>query len=210
MSSKKKIFLITLLLMLNFFIKGQVSSAETGRCASIFENLCGDADQDMCGVLSSSCDWNTTFSLCFGKETAFCNNRTTPLGCGAFSSICVWKGPAAPSTTHFAPALPIQTGCTIDPATNQEVCKLDNPLANDKTEATQIIATVIKTALGIIGALTLLMLVWGGFQWLTSAGNPEKVKMGTQTMVWAVIGVLLVFASYMLLSTFLGFLASPK
>ncbi len=84
--------------------------------------------------------------------------------------------------------------------------KLDNPLEGNKTEATQIISKVITTALGIIGALTLLMLVYGGFQWLTSAGNPEKVKMGTQTMVWAIIGVLLVFASYMLLSTFTNYL----
>ena len=50
------------------------------------------------------------------------------------------------------------------------------------------------------------MLVWGGFEWLTSAGNDEKVKSGTQTMVWAVIGVILVFASYLLLSTFTDYL----
>ncbi len=88
----------------------------------------------------------------------------------------------------------------------QQVCSLENPLQGNKTDATAIISTVITGALGIIGALTLLMLVWGGFQWLTSAGNPEKVKMGTQTMVWAVIGVVLVFASYVLLSTFTGYL----
>ena len=99
-----------------------------------------------------------------------------------------------------------QEGCNTDPATGRIVCKLDNPLAGNKTEASQIISTVIKTALGIVGALTLLMLVWGGFQWLTSAGNPEKVKSGAQTMLWAIIGVVLVFASYILLSTFTDYL----
>ncbi len=92
----------------------------------------------------------------------------------------------------------------------QEICSLENPLAGNKTEATAIISTAIKAALGIVGALTLLMLVWGGFQWLTSAGNPEKVKSGTQTMVWAIIGVVLVFASYLLLSTFTGYLTGGK
>lgn len=85
------------------------------------------------------------------------------------------------------------------------VVKLDNPLSSG-TSATSIIAIVIKSALGIIGALTLLMFVLGGFEWLTSAGNPEKVKSGTQTMVWAIIGVILVFASYILLSTFINYL----
>jgi len=95
-------------------------------------------------------------------------------------------------------------GCVL--TNGQEVCTLENPLEGEKTEVVVIIGTVIKAALGIIGALTLLMLVWGGFQWLTSAGNPEKVKSGTQTMVWAVIGVILVFASYLLLSTFTNYL----
>lgn len=90
-------------------------------------------------------------------------------------------------------------------STDPNMVKLENPLSSG-TDVSSIISIVIKTALSIIGALTLLMLVWGGFQWLTSAGNPEKVKMGTQTMVWAIIGVVLVFASYILLSTFTSYL----
>lgn len=91
----------------------------------------------------------------------------------------------------------------------QEICYLENPIGvgqTGTTEVSELINTIIRSALGIIGALTLVMFVWGGFQWLTSAGNPEKVEAGTQTMVWAVIGVVLVLASYVLLSTFLGFL----
>lgn len=95
------------------------------------------------------------------------------------------------------------SGCT--PGNNgREVCTLTNPIGS--TEVSSIVAKVISTLLGIIGGLTLLMFVWGGFQWLTSAGSPEKVKNGMQTMVWAVIGVMLVLASYLLLSTFLNFL----
>ena len=102
---------------------------------------------------------------------------------------------------------------------NGELCRLENPLqkcvkdsngrevCSDVTEVPALINTVVKAALGVIGAFTLLMFVWGGFQWLTSAGNPEKVSSGTQTMIWAVIGVVLVLSSYILLSTFFGFLA---
>ena len=94
--------------------------------------------------------------------------------------------------------------CTTDS------CALPNPLVGNKTSVSEIIGTIIKTALSIIGAITLLMFVWGGFRWFTSAGNPEKVKAGTQTMVWAVIGLFLVFASYLLLSTFLDFLTGTR
>lgn len=85
---------------------------------------------------------------------------------------------------------------------------LENPLQT--TDVNTLLGTVIKAALGIIGSLTLLMLIWGGFQWLTSAGNPEKVKSGTQTMVWAIIGVILVFSSYIILNTFTNYLTGGK
>ncbi len=106
-------------------------------------------------------------------------------------------------------ALAQTTPAPADP----NVVKLENPIGvgqQGTTSATAIIGIVIKSALGIIGALTLLMLVWGGFEWLTSAGNPEKVKSGTQTMVWAIIGVVLVFASYLLLSTFTNYLTGTQ
>lgn len=84
-------------------------------------------------------------------------------------------------------------------------CSLDNPLGN-KVAFTDIAGAIIRGLLGVIGSLTLLMFVWGGFQWLTSAGNAEKVESGSKTMIWAVIGVLLVFTSYFLLKTFTDFL----
>lgn len=96
---------------------------------------------------------------------------------------------------------------------DSNVVNLENPIGVGRqgtTSAAGIISVVIKGALGIIGALTLLMFVWGGFEWLTSAGNPEKVKSGMQTMLWAVIGVVLVFASYLLLATFTNILTTGK
>ena len=76
------------------------------------------------------------------------------------------------------------------------VC-LDNPLG-DKVTAQDIIGTVIKGVLGVLGSLALFMMVWGGFQWLTSAGNKDKVEKGTKTMVWSIIGVIIALSSYIL------------
>ncbi len=73
-----------------------------------------------------------------------------------------------------------------------------------------IIGTVIKSFLGVVGGLSLVMMVYGGFQWLTSAGNDEKVKRGTQTMMWSIIGLVVVLASYLLVNTVLRFLAGAK
>jgi hypothetical protein len=98
-----------------------------------------------------------------------------------------------------------------------QTVELDNPIQlkdsknkvikdEDVTPAV-IIGMVIKSFLGLLGGLALVMMVWGGFQWLTSAGNDEKVKKGTQTMMWAIIGMVIVLASYLLVSTVLRFLS---
>jgi len=89
------------------------------------------------------------------------------------------------------------------------VVKLDNPLMTGANPA-EIIGLIIKSALGVIGGLTLLMLVWGGFQWLTSAGNPDKVQKGSKTMLWAIIGLILTLGSYVLLIAVLGFLTGKQ
>ncbi len=161
----------------------------------------------------------TILSLVFvfgmsGRALAYC---ITNADCDSGKGECInfacsfSKTPSTqPSAPSSKPLTPVPGKCVKNDS-GQEICSLDNPLAKDGkdvVEFTSIISTVIKTALGIIGALTLLMLVWGGFQWLTSAGNPEKVKMGTQTMIWAIIGVALVFASYLLLSTFTSYLTT--
>lgn len=87
----------------------------------------------------------------------------------------------------------------------EECIPLDNPLLNEVTEIPTIIGIIIKAALGIIGAITLLMFVWGGTTLVTSAGNPEKIKKGSSVMLWAAIGVLVVFGSYLIVNLLITF-----
>jgi len=84
--------------------------------------------------------------------------------------------------------------------------KLINPIGGTEknpegtVDVPVILGNVLKTALQILGSAALFMFVVGGVLWLTSAGNSERVKKGTQTMVWAAIGVLIIFSSYAILS----------
>lgn len=76
--------------------------------------------------------------------------------------------------------------------------KLQNPLQYDSVPG--IIGGIVKTALGIIGSLALLAFVVGAGRWLISAGKSDQVKKGAQTMLYAVIGVFVVLASYGILN----------
>ncbi|MDO8626444.1 MAG: hypothetical protein Q7K39_03230 [Candidatus Magasanikbacteria bacterium] len=91
-----------------------------------------------------------------------------------------------------------------------ECIPLENPLAGNTVDIFGIFGRILRVALGLIGSLTLLMLVWGGFQWMMSGGSPERIKKGTDTMLWAAIGVVLVFASYFILSNFVDYLTGVQ
>ena len=83
------------------------------------------------------------------------------------------------------------------------VVNLDNPLGNNNPGPTYIYEViggkVIQPALGIVGSLALLMFVYGGFIWLTSSGSPDKIKKGRDIFMWAGIGLVVIFSSYILL-----------
>ncbi len=84
------------------------------------------------------------------------------------------------------------------------VVKLGNPL-NLSTDVKVIIGTIIKGILGVMGGLVLLMVVYGGSGWLMAAGSPEKIKAGSQTILWALLGAIITTASYLILSGIMKF-----
>lgn len=73
----------------------------------------------------------------------------------------------------------------------------------DITIFISLLLQLVNYLFGIIGALALGAFVYGGFVLILSQGNPEKVKQGTGAMINAVIGLLVAFSGYVLVS-FLG------
>ncbi|MFA5188223.1 MAG: pilin [Patescibacteria group bacterium] len=61
-----------------------------------------------------------------------------------------------------------------------------------------LIGRIIRAFLGIIGAVALLMFVYGGFLMLTSAGKSDAINKGKTVLVWAVIGIAVILGSYIL------------
>ena len=85
---------------------------------------------------------------------------------------------------------------------------LTNPLSSDSIPV--LIGSIIKVLLGVSGALALLMFVWGGVTWLISAGDPTKIKKGRDTLIWATLGLVIIFSSYILVTTVIRALASAS
>lgn len=59
-----------------------------------------------------------------------------------------------------------------------------------------IAASVIKIFLGFLGIIFLVLLVIAGFKWMTSSGSEEKIKEAQGQIKNAVIGIIIILASY--------------
>ena len=82
---------------------------------------------------------------------------------------------------------------------------LDNPLGTT-TSPVDLLGKIILAVLGLTGAIALVMFIWGGIQWMTAAGNPEKVTKGRDTLMWAALGLVIIFSSYAILNAVLNVL----
>jgi len=60
----------------------------------------------------------------------------------------------------------------------------------------EIISGMLKYALVFGGLAMFGYLIYGGFHLLISAGNPEGIKEGTNKIVFAIVGFLVIFAAY--------------
>ncbi|MBI5077236.1 hypothetical protein HZB94_02555 [Candidatus Falkowbacteria bacterium] len=66
----------------------------------------------------------------------------------------------------------------------------------EKEDPRIIVARFIKWFLGIIGAIAFIIVLYGGYTYMTSAGDPEKVRKAEAILKNGVIGLIIIFAAY--------------
>ncbi len=58
------------------------------------------------------------------------------------------------------------------------------------------VMNVVNVLLGFLGILAIIIILWGGFRWLTSAGNEEKVGEAKKIITAGIIGLVIIFTAY--------------
>lgn len=58
------------------------------------------------------------------------------------------------------------------------------------------IGNIVKIILGFLGIFTVLLMLWGGFMWMTSMGNEDKISQAKKIISAATVGLVIVFAAY--------------
>jgi hypothetical protein len=59
-----------------------------------------------------------------------------------------------------------------------------------------IAASIIKIMLGFLGILAVVIILIGGFKWMTAAGNDDQVGEAKKIIVAGIIGLVIILASW--------------
>ena len=99
-----------------------------------------------------------------------------PAAIGAFVllPIIAWATPG--------PIVPVETACT------DAQCVVD------------MLQYIINWVLAIAGALAMLMLIYGGIRYIYSTGDEKRLEGAKKTILYAIIGIIVITASYLLVS----------
>lgn len=59
-----------------------------------------------------------------------------------------------------------------------------------------IVAAVVKAALGLLGIIFLIIIIFAGYRWMTASGNEEAIKKAQDAIKRGIIGLVIVILAY--------------
>lgn len=84
--------------------------------------------------------------------------------------------------------------CGADPCSRANPPKLDN-----LNVIGVILANVIQIIITLSGVLAVIIITWSGIQYIISQGDPAKVKDAKNSIVYAVVGLVLASTAFLII-----------
>lgn len=64
----------------------------------------------------------------------------------------------------------------------------------------QTIGSLIRIMLGFLGVIAVVIILMGGFKWMTAGGNDEKVAEAKKLIIAGIIGLAIILSAYAIAS----------
>ena len=68
--------------------------------------------------------------------------------------------------------------------------------AEESVGVGSLAATIISALLSLLGIIFLGLMIYAGYNWMTASGDEEKIKKSKDTIIRAVIGLVIVLSAY--------------
>ena len=103
---------------------------------------------------------------------------------------CAVFGASVLSTASLLGSVSAQVSKGIDTATTSEM--KGKSIDGDKG----LIKTVVNVLLWAVGALSVIMIIFSGFRYITSAGDTSKTKSAQSTLIYSVVGLIVAIMAW--------------
>ncbi len=93
------------------------------------------------------------------------------------------------------------SGTWWDTAQNGGLDTVGQAYGNDTNQPRDIrgvVVDIIRIVLGFLGLISVILIVYAGFRWMTSGGNEETVSSSKKILIAGVIGLVIILSAYAL------------
>jgi len=77
----------------------------------------------------------------------------------------------------------------------------------EHADLTSVVQSVINIILYVVGVVAVIMMIFGGFQYITSSGDAAKVTKAKNTILYGVVGLVIAVLAYAIVNFVLGSLS---
>lgn len=68
----------------------------------------------------------------------------------------------------------------------------------------QLALTIVNFFLTFLGLIAVIMIIYGGFLYVSAAGKEDKIESAKKIIMYSIIGILIILLSFAIVNTILG------
>jgi len=82
------------------------------------------------------------------------------------------------------------------PAMNQGLENFRNATGLTNSDLPTVIGRIVRVVLSFLGLIAVVIIIIGGFQWMTSGGNEDQIGKAKKLMGAGIVGLIIIILAY--------------
>ncbi|MFH0928178.1 MAG: pilin [bacterium] len=103
---------------------------------------------------------------------------------------------AVAGTALLVGSMVLPTMLSAAPPLNLGLNEVQNSISLGKQDIRATIASIINVALGLLGIVAVCIILLGGFKWMVSQGEEEKVKQAKNLIIQGIVGLVIILSAW--------------